>query len=121
MAGEPGACKVEYVYDGDTVALDCGGDHPRTARVQGLDAPETKRARCAAEKDLGDQATRRLRALVKGGDVEYRGTGTDKYGRQLIRLAVDGVDVADALIDEGLAVRYAGGKRIDWCRKLGAG
>ncbi len=120
-AGKTGECTVGYVYDGDTVALECGEASQRTARVQGLDTPETKDPRCEAERALGKKATLRLRALVAGGQVSYRGLGHDKYGRQLIRLKVDGVDVADTLVREGLAVRYSGGARPDWCRKLRAG
>lgn len=118
--GVTGDCAVSYVYDGDTVALKCGTEE-RTARVQGLDAPETKSPGCAEELALGVQATERLRALVRAGKPTYRGVGHDKYGRQLIRLRVDGVDVADTLVAEGLAERYSGGSRSDWCLKLGAG
>ena len=118
--GTPGDCKVSYVYDGDTVALKCGlKEH--TARVQGLDAPETKDPGCAEEAALGKRATERLRHLIRQGDVTYSALGYDKYGRQLIRLSVRGRDVAGTLVSEGLAERYAGGARINWCAKLRAG
>lgn len=119
--GKPGTCTVGYVYDGDTVALDCGEGSERTARLVGFDAPETRDAGCDAERALGDKATRQLRALIKNGDAQYHGLGHDKYGRQLIRLEVDGVDVAETLISAGLAVRYTGGARINWCKRLRAG
>ena len=112
-------CKIGYVYDGDTVALKCG-DSERTARVTGLDAPETRDARCAAEVQAGRRATERLRDLVEGGTVSYRRKGSDKYGRLLIELSVDGENVADTLVREGLAMPYRGGGRIDWCQRLGA-
>lgn len=117
--GRAGECAVSYVYDGDTVALKCGM-REETARVQGLDTPETKEPRCPQEFKAGKQATLRLRALVKQGEVSYRAVGYDKYGRRLIRLSVDGEDVADTLVREGLAVAYTGGKRIDWCAGLKA-
>lgn len=112
-----GGCRVTYVYDGDTVAMDCG-DGDRTARVIGLDTPETKTPGCATEKAAGDRATRRLRELVLAGEVTITRKGTDKYRRDLIRLRVNGTDVANTLIREGLAVKYNGGTRVNWCERL---
>lgn len=117
--GQTNACRVSYVFDGDTVALECGAREV-TARVRGLDAPETRDARCEAELAAGKAATARLREIVAEGDVSYRRRGVDKYGRWLIRLSVGGEDVAGRMIAEGLAVAYAGGARIDWCKRLGA-
>lgn len=114
------ACRVSYVYDGDTVALDCGGDDEVTARLVGLDAPETKSPGCDEELAHGALATDRLRSVIQRGEVTLRRLGRDKYNRVLIRLRVDGEDVADRLIQEGLAVAYQGGSRINWCEKLGA-
>lgn len=114
-----GGCVLDYVYDGDTVALACGAERV-TARVLGLDAPEAKSPRCGAEKALADQATLRLRALVAAGDVTFAGRARDKYRRLLVTMKVDGKDVAQTLISEGLAVTYPGGTRIDWCARLGA-
>ncbi len=115
-----GPCRVTYVYDGDTVALTCGADMEMTARIVGLDAPETKEPRCPEELAHGTLATERLRALVAGGEVAYYPRGEDRYDRLLIRLYVDGQDVAKRLVREGLAVTYRGGARPDWCARLGA-
>lgn len=115
-----GPCVIGYVYDGDTVAMDCGGGEV-TARVMGFDAPETVRARCELERVAGDRATDRLRALVGAGPVVIRRHGKDKYGRDLIRLEVAGHDVARVMVEEGLAVAYDGGARRDWCAFLARG
>ncbi len=113
-------CAITYVYDGDTVALDCGTGREITARLQGFDTPESKsRARCSAEAALADRATQRLRALVASGETRLDRVGVDKYRRPLMQLWVNNVDVADTLVREGLAVRYAGGARPDWCTRLG--
>ncbi|WP_137699932.1 thermonuclease family protein [Marimonas lutisalis] len=112
-------CRVSYVSDGDTVALSCGGREV-TARVQGLDTPETRDARCTAERKAGDAATERLREMLREGAIEIRRRGSDKYGRWLIRVRIEGQDVAERLIGEGLAVPYRGGQRIDWCKRLEA-
>ncbi|WP_176473856.1 thermonuclease family protein [Actibacterium ureilyticum] len=110
-------CRITYVYDGDTVELTCPG-RTETARLSGFDTPETKSPGCAAEAALGARATERLRALVRGR-VTLDGQGREKYGRLLVRITADGRDVGDTLIGEGLAVRYTGGTRVDWCDRLG--
>jgi micrococcal nuclease len=107
-------CRVGYVYDGDTVELICG-KAVTTARIIGLDTPELE-ARCAAEKTAADAAKRALAALVKAAaKVEIQIAGHDKYGRDLIRLWLDGVNAADRMIAAGHARDYAGGQRQSWC------
>lgn len=119
VPGGPG-CSVSYVYDGDSVALDCGTGREVTARLVGYDTPETKRSGCTAEADLGKRATERLRGLLGSGELRMARQGVDKYRRPLMRVWVDGVDVAEVMVREGLAVAYAGGARPDWCARLGA-
>lgn len=107
------ACRVAYVYDGDTIAMDCGAGEV-TARIAGLNAPETREAQCDAERAAGARATARLRELVRG-QTRIALLGKEKYGRDLIALFVDGQDAAAILIREGLAEPYSGGRRRDWC------
>ena len=99
------------VVDGDTLWL--GGEK---IRVADIDAPETHEPRCAAEQALGDRATRRLRELLNNGAVSLQPIDRyeDKYGRKLRIVLVDGHSVGERLVDEGLARRYAGGRR-PWC------
>ena len=113
-------CTLNYVYDGDTVALDCGAGR-KTTRLVGFDTPETKDPDCSAELALGNRATARLREMAQQGTLTFDGKGYDRYGRLLAVMRIDGVDVGETLISEGLAVRYTGGSRINWCRKLGGG
>ncbi|MGR3639491.1 thermonuclease family protein [Alterinioella nitratireducens] len=113
-------CRVTRVIDGDTVDMACGGSAPFRARLIGFDTPETYEPRCRAEADLGRQATDRLQGMVATARVTQADLdGTDRYGRRLVRLGIDGRDVGDGLIAEGLAVPYTGGRRIDWCDRLG--
>jgi micrococcal nuclease len=100
------------VIDGDTVTA--GG---KTVRLLGFDAPETFRSKCAVEHDLGMKAATRLGELINHGSrVELQDSGrVDRYGRTLGTLIIDGMDVADTMIIEELAVPYHGGKRRSWC------
>lgn len=123
-AAVPGgdACRVARVIDGDTVDLRCGAGAAFRARLTGYDTPESFEPGCRAEAEAARAATARLRALVAGAaTVEARLGGTDRYGRRLVGLGLDGRDVGAVLIGEGLAVPYAGGPRIDWCARLARG
>lgn len=99
------------VVDGDTIWLE-----GQNIRVADIDAPETHEPRCPSEKQLGDRATLRLQELVNSGTVTLQPTDRDEdnYGRKLRIVLVDGNSVGDALVSEGLARWYAGGRR-PWC------
>ena len=112
-------CRVTRVVDGDTVDLTCRTGGTVRARLLGFDTPEITDPGCAAERRLGLQAKARLQALVAAAArLDTRFEGTDRYGRALVQLRLDGRDVAATLIGEGLAVPYSGGRRISWCERL---
>ncbi len=99
------------VVDGDTLWL--GGEK---IRVADIDAPETHPPNCAEEARLGDAATRRLRELLNNGAVSLQAIDrdSDRYGRKLRVVLVDGRSVGETLVAEGLARPYGGGRR-PWC------
>lgn len=98
------------VLDGDTIEVE-----GEVIRLENIDAPETDRARCDAERLLGERAKADIELLLPN-DTQIRRAGKDKYGRTLARLMVfDGADVGDTLIEMGSAVPYDGGKRPSWC------
>ncbi|WP_412174861.1 thermonuclease family protein [Actibacterium sp. XHP0104] len=116
---EDPVCVITEVVDGDTVKLHCESPPPISARLTGFDTPETHRPRCRAEARLGHEATRYLETRLRGArTILPKLHGTDKYRRALVELTVDGAPLADIMIDAGLAVRYDGGKRINWCARL---
>ena len=98
--------------DGDTIRLSTEMD----VRLQGIDAPEL-RGKCEEEKVLARAAREALSELVENGeDVRVGIVGTDKYGRSLGNVVVDGIDGGRYLVGLGLAREYGGGKRGSWCR-----
>lgn len=112
-------CVVVRVVDGDTVDLDCLGEGRFRARLMGYDTPETHNPRCSAEAVHGRAATLRLRTMVANARRIDATLGRwDRYERRLVQLSVDGRDVGQRLIAEGLALPYDGGRRPDWCARL---
>ena len=91
---------VTRVIDGDTVELANG----RRVRYIGIDTPESVHP----EKDVecyGPEATRRNRELVEGKTVELQPgvEESDRYGRLLRYVHVDGRFVNALLVAEGYA------------------
>jgi micrococcal nuclease len=102
---------INCVVDGDTFYI--GGVK---VRIAAIDAPETHPSRCAEEDRLGRAATRRLRQLLNSGPVTTISIDRDEdsYGRKLRNVQVDGADVGETLVNEGLTRWYGGGKQ-PWC------
>jgi endonuclease YncB( thermonuclease family) len=100
------------VIDGDTIRI----HHKKpNVRLVGFNAPETRRAACDAERELGDKATRRVRDLVGNANLDFefvacacrpgtQGTRSCNYARDCGTLKANGRDVGEILIAEGLAV-----------------
>jgi endonuclease YncB( thermonuclease family) len=100
------------VVDGDTVKAPYGV----TYRLLGFDAPETRFAKCDAERELGKLAKERLQELLATSEVRVIESGKrDRYGRTLAQLTANGHDVGEILIGEGLARPYHGERRASWC------
>lgn len=103
-----------HVVDGDTFRLDGA-----TIRIENIDAPELKGARCSAEARLARASADRLAALLRSGELDLSRNpndrrNADRYGRLLRRVAVNGVDVGATLVSEGLARPWTG-RRANWC------
>jgi endonuclease YncB( thermonuclease family) len=118
------------VIDGDTIAI---SGLRANVRLVGFNTPETNRAKCSAERTLGNRATARLRGLISSAQrirfqqkacsckLGTQGTKQCNYGRLCGTLTVDGLDVGNTLISESLAVRYRCGRTScpprpgNWC------
>jgi len=99
------------IVDGDALWL-----RGEKIRLQGFDTPETTTNICGGQKEiiLGRKATARLTQLLNSGEVSFRRVGQDKYGRTIADFYVDGTEVGDILIAEGLARRWPHGEEF-WC------
>jgi len=107
------------VIDGDTFVANVqiwpGLAATTSIRLSGINAPEVH-TRDACEKAAGQKARDRLTAILNTGAVTLRDVRRGKYaGRVLARVIVNGEDVGQVLVREGLAKPYHGGKRLPWC------
>ena len=116
--------KVVRVIDGDTIDIDIpmGFGITKTkqrCRSHGIDTPEsrinTKRQpERIREKEMGLEGKARMKVLC-GKEVYIEsldGGKLDKYGRLLINLyTLDGINISATLINEGLAIKYDGGRK----------
>jgi endonuclease YncB( thermonuclease family) len=115
------AAEVLRVIDGDTfearVRLWPGLDVTTRVRLRGIDAPELK-ARCDDERAHAEAAREALRTILDQGEVRIAQVMPDKYGGRVLADAFtrSTPDVSAALLQSGVARRYDGGRRNDWCR-----
>jgi endonuclease YncB( thermonuclease family) len=98
--------------DGDTLVVRSTGER---VRLLGVDTPELHPCRCAAECRAGVVAKSYLQGKLDSGQVGLERRGTDRYGRTLATVRIDGRDVAPELISAGLGRVYHGERRQPWC------
>ncbi len=106
--------QIIRVHDGDScrLVLDMGfktyaEKATRLARINAPEMrdpdPEVKTKAYAARDYLRERLGA---AMAAGGDVIIHSVKLEKYGRALIELFVDGVNINDELVQEGHAVTY---------------
>jgi micrococcal nuclease len=107
---------ILQVIDGDTYVVLLDGVSKRV-RLANADTPETgDRARCPEELEVGNRAKEWVRDQVAKRRVEVRPTGKiDKYGRVIAYVTLDGQDLGELLVKNGLGRAYRGERRMTWC------
>ncbi len=105
------AKRVTCVVDGDTIWY-----KGEKIRAIGYDTPEPMTNICGGEteKALANVASRRLVELLNEKTFTIERDGKDKYRRTLAIIRLDGVDVSDILISDGLARSWPDGNEF-WC------
>ena len=104
-----GGHRVTCVVDGDTFWL-----KGEKIRVDGYDSPEMGKPKCSGPAAGAVEARNALAQLLNSGVVELDRSGTDRYGRTLARVLVDGQDITKAMVGAGYGRRYQRGQQ-DWC------
>lgn len=113
------AVAVLGIVDGDSFRARVEvwpGQHVTTiVRVAGIDAPETS-GKCASERQKAQAAKLRLAELLTDGQVMLAEVKLDKYASRIDAVVmVDGRNVGDQLLADGMARAYRGGTRAGWC------
>jgi len=112
--------KVNSVYDGDTFRVDINSLPPIVGknipiRVNGVDTPEI-RGKCQYEKNLALEARDFVRdKLSNAKEIKLINLQRGKYFRVVANVLVDGVSLEQELLDNKLAYRYDGGRKLSWC------
>jgi endonuclease YncB( thermonuclease family) len=100
-----------YAIDGDTLALG-----QERIRLENVDTPEIHPCRCESECALGLRAAAfTQQAINAGGVLIERTPRTDRYGRTIARVYINGRDLGEMLIAAGLGRPYHGERRRPWC------
>ncbi|MEM9267625.1 MAG: thermonuclease family protein [Pseudomonadota bacterium] len=111
----PSPCQPGRVIDGDTAWLTCEARGTQKVRLTGFDAPEMNGA-CLSESARAVQSKLTLQWLLwRAGTIEARFEGTDRYGRALASVTLDGQPLAQTMIAGGHGRAYQGGTRAGWC------
>ena len=113
--------KLVRVTDGDTIEVEVAVWPSLTVRASlrlaGLNAPESRGAVSACEREAGLKAKAFSERFLRErqGPLTVNVAGPDKYGRMLGRARMGAEDLGSALLAAGLARPYAGGRRAPWC------
>lgn len=105
------AC-IHHVHDGDTLTL-CSGEKIRVANIDAPELPGSSRCdprqlRGGANPSwcdfaLGVRSRDALTAFLASGVVVIQRQGTDRFGRTLATLSINGRDAGEHLVGLGLA------------------
>jgi endonuclease YncB( thermonuclease family) len=90
---------VIAVADGDTITLLDSDKRQHRIRLDGIDAPEKAQA-------FGDRSRQSLRALAHDHAAVAHCPKTDKYGRRVCRVLIDGQDVGLEQVRRGMAWHF---------------
>jgi endonuclease YncB( thermonuclease family) len=89
------------IIDGDTIEI-----HGQRIRLWGIDAPESSQLCRNNNSDLyrcGAEAANKLSVFTTGKIVNCTPVDRDRYGRTVARCSVNGIDMAEWLVGNGLA------------------
>jgi micrococcal nuclease len=113
---------VVKVYDGDTITIvstlpfEDSEYYRFSIRLLGIDSAEIK-GKSDAEKVLAIRARDALSSKILNHTITLRNVTTEKYGRLLANIYLDGECINNWMLENGYAIAYDGGKKTrpdDW-------
>ena len=97
---EPSASRLHRVIDGDTIEATVTGYGRSRIRLSSIDAPESS-------QPYGSQSTECLRDILRQGPLSVKPKKTDRYGRLIANLYVNGERVDVQMVERGCAWWYS--------------
>jgi endonuclease YncB( thermonuclease family) len=107
-AGNTISGKVVSVADGDTITVLDSSKSQHKIRVYGVDCPES-------HQDYGQKAKQFTSDLVFGKTIEVKVMDTDRYGRTVGIVNVDGKCLNEELVKNGMAWFYGQYCKASFC------
>ena len=112
--------KVVDVYDGDTVKIvfsltekEPDRLYKWNCRLINVDTPEI-RTKNLKEKKFAKQVRDCLREKILNKIVTIECKDFDKYGRLLVEIFYEDININNWLIENNYAKKYNGGKKTEW-------
>ena len=108
--------KVIKVYDGDTITIATKLPYYESpmyrfsVRLNGIDCPEI-RGKTDDEKECAQIAKQEVVNLLMGNIIELKNLQTEKYGRVLADVYINGLNINNHMVDKRLALKYDGGTK----------
>ena len=116
LEGHEKIAKCTKCYDADTVHMVFDFDNRLTrwnCRLSGIDSAEIK-SKDEEEKEFAIKSRDFLKEKILEKIVKIKCDKFDKYGRLLITIFCEDVNINELLLKEGYAYKYDGGKKINF-------
>jgi endonuclease YncB( thermonuclease family) len=107
IVAHAGEYQVSRVIDGDTIEVRKGAIR-LTVRLVGIDAPEESHKKHEPGQPFSQQSTKHLAKIALNRSADVKSYGSDRYGRVLGEVFVDGNNVNLEMVKAGLAEVYRG-------------
>jgi endonuclease YncB( thermonuclease family) len=98
--------KVVSVADGDTVTILDEQHQQHRIRFAQIDAPETAHGKNKPAQAFGEKSKQSMADMVFGKIVKADCATTDRYGRSVCKVFVDGLDTNLEQVKRGMAMVY---------------
>jgi|TARA_B100001250_G_scaffold328246_1_gene292709 endonuclease YncB( thermonuclease family) len=112
--------KIISVYDGDTFRADIDSYPPIIGkniriRIKDIDTPEIS-GQCEMEKKIAINARDRIKNLLESAIVvELRNIERGNFFRLIGDVYIDGTNLGNLILNEGLAIEYSSKSKDYWC------